>query len=313
MDTKILELYRDPTIGMVGADAFHKKLKAMGIKIKINELKNILAQNEAYSLNRPTQKHFQTRKVIVSHVFEQLQADLVIMDSSAGAPASLNDGYKYLLTCIDVLSKFAWVVPLKSKRGEELERAIEPIIKYTGCEKFQVDKGTEFYNPHVNGLMKKYGVTMFSTNSDLKASIVERFNRTMRMRMSRMFDTTNTFRYIDDLASIVKNYNTTDHRTIGMTPEQAISPKNFDELVENFMKAGSVTGKDQTLKWVTLYASRENDGHLPRRALALGALNFSRSSRLGGRFHPRISLKTPPERVLKDNIIGKSYSWYPRK
>ena len=43
--------------------------------------------------------------------------------------AKLNKGYRYLLTCIDIFSKFAWVIPLKDKRGINIKKALEKIFK----------------------------------------------------------------------------------------------------------------------------------------------------------------------------------------
>ena len=56
---------------------------------------------------------------------EEWEADLVIMDSLSKA----NKGYNYILTVIDVLSKFAWVEPIKTKSGENLVQAFEKICK----------------------------------------------------------------------------------------------------------------------------------------------------------------------------------------
>ena len=55
----------------------------------------------------------------------QWQADLVDL----GKLASYNKGFKYLLTCIDVLSRYAWVVPLTDKTGKTLKEAFEVIFK----------------------------------------------------------------------------------------------------------------------------------------------------------------------------------------
>lgn len=234
-ETKIIKLYLDPKEGLTGLDTFHKKLKQKGININRNKLKEILSGIESYSLNKTLRKNFPTRKVISNDVFDQLQMDLVEMDVPSGAPAKDNDGVRYLLTIIDVLSKYAWVIPLKDKKGKTIAAAIEPIIKQTKPNKIQVDHGGEFYNRDVKQLMKKYSINMFSTYSDKKASIVERFNRTLKQRMGRLFDATNSNRYIDDLDDLVENYNNTVHRTIKMKPVDAIKKENFEKLVTNFM------------------------------------------------------------------------------
>ena len=75
--------------------------------------------------------------------FMMWQADLVDISSLA----CFNKGYKFLVTCIDVFSKFAWVVPLKNKAGMSLVNGFQSILDLgRSPEKLQTDKRTEFLN-----------------------------------------------------------------------------------------------------------------------------------------------------------------------
>ena len=96
--------------------------------------------------------------------------------------ARFNEGYKFLLTCIDVFSKFAWVVPLKNETGESLVNGFQSILDLgRSPEKLQTDKGTEFLNRNFQSFLKEKNIHFFTTNSKLKASVVERFNRTLKL------------------------------------------------------------------------------------------------------------------------------------
>ena len=64
-----------------------------------------------YTLHKPARRHYKRSRVIV--IDAQFQADLVDVQNLS----RFNKGYKYLLTCIDIFSKHAWVVPLKTKQG----------------------------------------------------------------------------------------------------------------------------------------------------------------------------------------------------
>ena len=156
------------------------------------------------------------------------------MDTKQTGPVSQNDNYKYLLTVIDVLSKFAWVVPIKDKSGKTITEAFEPILSTIKPKLLQVDKGLEFYNKIFESMLEKYNIEMFRTNSDKKAQIIERFNRTLKLRMGKLFDSQNSFRYIDRLQDLVNNYNNTIHTTIKMKPIDAIKPENYDLLINNY-------------------------------------------------------------------------------
>ena len=94
------------------------------------------------------------------------------MDTKQTGPASQNDNFKYLLTVIDVLSKFAWVIPLKDKSGKTITDAFEPKLSTIKPKLLQVDKRTKFYNKIFESMLEKYNIKMFSTNSDKKAQII---------------------------------------------------------------------------------------------------------------------------------------------
>ena len=75
-------------------------------------------------LHKPKRKNYPRRKIIVNHINEIFAADLVEMQKFA----KLNKGYRYLLTCIEIFSKYSWVIPLKDKRGITIKNALEKIF-----------------------------------------------------------------------------------------------------------------------------------------------------------------------------------------
>ena len=64
-------------------------------------------------------------KIIFNHIDETFAADLVEMQKFS----KVNKNYRYLLTCIDIFSKFAFVIPLKDKKGTTIKKALEKIFK----------------------------------------------------------------------------------------------------------------------------------------------------------------------------------------
>ena len=65
-----------------------------------------------------------------------------------------NNGIKYLLTVIDIFSKFVWIIPSKRKTGQEVASAFSRILKERRPSKMWVDKGREFYNKDVQKLVR---------------------------------------------------------------------------------------------------------------------------------------------------------------
>jgi len=135
---------------------------------------------------------------------------------------------KYLLSVIDIFSKYGWMLPLKNKTGLEVASALEKIFKERKPNKLWVDKGTEFYNSHVKKL-----VTLYSTENEEKSSVVERWNRTMKEKMFKYFSANSTRKYIDILDKLVDQYNNTIHSSIGMTPKEASKKRNEAKVWHN--------------------------------------------------------------------------------
>ena len=83
----------------------------------------------------------------------------------------------------------------------------------------QFDEGKEFYNVGVRDLLKSFNINYFSTQSDKKAAIVERFNRTFKKKMWKYFYSKGTYNWVDVLDGFTKNYGNTKHSTIHMKPK----------------------------------------------------------------------------------------------
>ena len=109
-----------------------------------------------------------------------------------------NKGIKYLLTVIDIFSKFVWIVPLKRKTGQEVASAFSRILKERRPNKTWVDRGREFYNKDVQKL-----VELYSTENEETACVIERFNRTIKEKMFKYISANNTRKYVDVLDLLV--------------------------------------------------------------------------------------------------------------
>ena len=190
-----------------------------------------LSTQDAYTLHKPVRRRFKRRCVVVGGPNQQWQADLVDMSRLKQA----NNEITLLLTVIDVFSKRAWCIPLKSKSAAALVTAFTPLLNNRAPTTLQTDKGSEFLNRPLQRLLKEYGVHHFTThNEDTKASIVEHYNRTLKTRMWRYFTKNQALRYVDVLQDFVRSYNDTYHRSIGMAPS-------------------AVNGANQEMVWQRLY------------------------------------------------------------
>ena len=103
-----------------------------------------------------------------------------------------NNRIKYLLTVIDVFSKFVWIVPLKRKTGQEVANAFSRDLKERRTSTMWVDRGCEFYNKDV-----RKQVELYSTENEKKSCVIERFNRTIKEKMFTYFSANNTRKYVN--------------------------------------------------------------------------------------------------------------------
>jgi len=217
--------YEDPSQpgALGGVRAFAK-----AHDLKDAEAKRRLEEVLSYTLHRPTRRRFPTVPTLVFSPHEQWQMDLVDMQKLG----RWNGGFKYMLTVIDVFSKLAWAEPLKTKGAKHMVEALERVKKTLAPLKplrVQTDQGTEFYNALVQAWFKKEGWHHFSTFGDSKASVVERWHRTLKQRMYRYFTAHSTLRWVDALPKLVTNYNGSYHRSLGMSPLE-VKPENESKV-----------------------------------------------------------------------------------
>ena len=121
---------------------------------------------------------------------------------------------KYLLCAIDLFSKYAWVIPIKDKKGTSIVNAFQKIISEgRKPNKIWVDQGSEFYNNSFKDFLKVNNIEMYSTYNDWKSVVAERF---IKNKIFKYMTAISKNVYFDVLDDIVTKYNNTVHRTIKM-------------------------------------------------------------------------------------------------
>ena len=183
----------DNPVSFAGAKPLVDVAPVKGVKTSTTQ--NWLESQLVYTLHKLARKRFKRNRVIVNGKDEQWQADLVDVQ----ALKKDNDGYRFLLTVIDLLSKYAWVVPLKDKTGKSLVDAFDTIFKKDGRvpKRLQTVAGKEFLIKEFQRFLTSQDVRHFVTYNETKAQIVERLNRTLKNRMWRYFTYQNSQRYLE--------------------------------------------------------------------------------------------------------------------
>ena len=115
-----------------------------------------------------------------------------------------NKGTKYLFCAKDLFSKYAWIVPLKDKRGTTVVNAFQKIIsKGRKPNKICVDQGDEFYNNLFKKFLKINNVDMYSNYNEEKSVAVKRLIKTLKNKIFKHMAAVSKNVYFDVFDDIV--------------------------------------------------------------------------------------------------------------
>lgn len=220
--SSLLNKYTDPSIpgSFSGLSGFEKNNK----KFTNDQIKKELLDQKTYTQHVLPFRNFKRNKVIVGGIDDTWQADLVDVQKLKYQ----NKHYNYVLTVIDVFSKYAWALPIKFKKANDTYEAFKTIIENSKRipKKLHIDGGNEFKG-RCKTYLEELKIELYIVESKMKASVVERFNRTLKEKMWRMFTFNNNKKYFDALPLLLDSYNKSYHRSIKNKPYK-ISKKNED-------------------------------------------------------------------------------------
>ena len=177
-------------------------------------------------LNKPVINKFPRKKVIVNHIDEIHSCDLVDMQKYS----RMNKGYKYIFTNIDVFSKYAWGFPIKSKKISDIKPCFQKIFKERKPKFIWSDKESSFFSKEMLKFFEDNNIKIYYTNSNLKAVVIERFNRSLRELMMKEFVKNNNTVWYNILPKLIKFYNNRYHNTI------KDKPNNINKSNEKYIK-----------------------------------------------------------------------------
>ena len=175
----------------------------------------------ANELHKPVFRKFSKHKVYSSFKDNSCGVDLAGMR----LPSRKNKGINYLLCAIDLFSKYAFVVPLKDKRGVSIVKGLKEIVNESGRQSYKIwiDQGGKFYNKVFDMWLKDEGIEMYLMYNEGSCKsmkvVAERFIRTLKNKLYKHMTSVGKDVYYDVLDDIVEKYNNSVNRSIGMKPK----------------------------------------------------------------------------------------------
>lgn len=233
----LFNLYYTPNTpaALSSINTFHTYIKNnYDIDITKIFLEKWLAKQNTYTLHKNRQIRFNRCSYNLTNIDDLWEMDLMDFQKISRK----NMGFKYILAVIDCFSKHAWCIPIKSKTPKEVIGAFEKIFSSTHRRPItiQSDKGREFDNRAVRKFFKSCDIA-FQTTIDpvTKASICERFIRTIKTIIYKYFTFNDSEKYVDVLDGVLCMYNNRKHSSIGMPPSE-VNEKNVLQVWRNLEK-----------------------------------------------------------------------------
>ena len=211
-------------------------------KQKLGMGNNFTMEDLSEELNKPVINKFERKKIVINHIDEIHSCDLVDMQKYS----RMNKGYKYLFTNIDIFSKYAWSFPLKSKTFKEIKSCFEKIFKQRKPKYIWRDQELAFFSKEMLKFFEEHNIKIYYTHSNLKAVIIERFNRSLRELMMKKFVKSNNTVWYNILPELIKAYNNRYHHTIKMKPIDV--NKSNEKHIKNTVYNYDITNKKPKYK-----------------------------------------------------------------
>ncbi len=207
------------------ADKLYETVKREGkFDLSLRQIEKFLRGEDTYTLNKEVRRKFQTNSIPITSINKVWEADLADLFKFQ----RYNDGYRYILGCIDSFSRKLYVRPLKTKRAADMVSALKEIFAEAGTKPRSIrsDRGSEFTNHIVTEYLQNNKIGHVYTSNLSQAALIERCWKSLKKRMIKYMEDKKTKKYIDVLDQLVQGYNNTFHSVIGMTPNEVAIEKH---------------------------------------------------------------------------------------
>lgn len=219
----------DSPANYAGAKTLYYHARKQNPNITYKKVTDFLESQHTYTVHKQAvTKKFKRNKVKATGLDTHWQADLCDMQGLK----KWNNDHCYILTVVDVLSKYGFAESIKDKSAKSVAEAFARIVKRSGRSPWylMVDKGKEFHGEFRRYVTKDLGITLHISNAKvIKAPNVERFNRILKTRMWKYFTNKRTYRYTNVLQQLVNSCNNRFSNPIQMQPSE-VTHRNEEEV-----------------------------------------------------------------------------------
>ena len=236
-------IYYDPThpAAYGGVEKLYRAIRKDGkFVLSRNKISQWLHKQEDFAVHKEEKTKFRRRRVVAPFVDYQWDVDTADMRRYE------DQKYKYFLLAMDIMSKYVWTVPLRTKTAVEIVKAFKTIFK-DGRKptRIRTDKGSEYVNKDVRKYLKEQHTIHFVTQNIFKASLAERAIKNIKSRIARFMTHKQSHQRVEALPKLTTSYNKTYHRSIKRTPA-SVKPSDHVELWKELYESKLQTHKPST-------------------------------------------------------------------
>jgi hypothetical protein len=244
-----------------GINNVYTKIKSQFIGITRKDVSDVLKKFEIKQLKRNVVQR-ELKPILSTKPMEIWQIDLV--DFTKLGYTKQNNGYCFILNCIDHFSKFLWSFPLKNKSAEVVSDVLQRLILVEGTPSIiQSDHGTEFNNMKLTELSQRYGFEQRfgEAYKSTTQGCVERVNYTIRDSIFSYLKENETKMWVNHLHFMIYSYNTSQHSTTKFSPFQVHRRRNEQFKIDSVVKGRIEKNAEKMVQRI----QKANSGIKPRR------------------------------------------------
>ncbi|MGH7238474.1 MAG: DDE-type integrase/transposase/recombinase, partial [Candidatus Saccharimonadales bacterium] len=210
----LAQMYADPKL-TGGRDRMYDHVKELYVGISRRDVMNYLQNSEIHQTHAPLPKRETTRRIIVNGPNKIAQCDLIDLGDLKGH----NAAKRYVLTFIDLFSKWSAARPITKKTAANVQTALMDILTHIDISTLQTDRGSEF-GPSLERALAEKNIKLIHSSpyKPTTQGAIERFNGYLKRTLYRLMDANDTKKWTDMLQDVVDNYNNTKHAVTGYKP-----------------------------------------------------------------------------------------------
>lgn len=243
MDTlkKYYEKYNFPN-----KNKFRDILKKEGVSVSVKDLDSFLKKQEVNQIyNEPVKLRGHT---VSFDYLDRIEMDILNMENYA----TKNKGYSYILLIIDIFTRKLWAYLMKKRDDANVSKVLEQFVDKYHPHIIISDNEKAFLSKKAENIYEENNIKHITAEpTDHKAlGVIDRVSKTIKIIIMKHMHNKNNGKYVDYLPEIIANYNSTPHTSLlGLTPDEATQPKNFQLLFDyNLEKGKNNTTHSQQFK-----------------------------------------------------------------